>query len=195
MKLYTKTGDKGKTSLIGGKLFKHDLLIETLGAFDEVNSFTGMARAEMQCSELEQISQELLEIQHQLFDCGSDLAVLQSKNKVDLKVTSDMITWLEQRIDNWVEQAPPIKRFILPGGSKATAALHVCRTSTRRAERNLSRLQSETNSVPAELLAYTNRLSDYFFAVARAVNAIDSNPDIEYVRGSSVFSFSEDKNK
>ena len=118
MKLYTKTGDKGQTSIVGGRVSKHHLLIDVLGTLDELNSFTGVARTELVHPSQKAIKEELLIIQHELFDCGSDLSTLKPIQEEDRKLTLEMVRSLEARIDTWVKQAPPIKRFILPGDQK-----------------------------------------------------------------------------
>ncbi|MFK3937914.1 cob(I)yrinic acid a,c-diamide adenosyltransferase [Alkalihalobacillus sp. NPDC078783] len=188
MKIYTKQGDKGETSIIGGKLPKHDSQIELLGTLDELNSFVGMARAELAYPELEH---ELLKIQHELFDCGSDLSYIQLEHTYEKKLTDIETVWLEKRMDFWMGETPPIKRFILPGGTKAAATLHVCRTMARKAERQLTRCLDEKGAANPTIQQYLNRLSDYFFVVARVANAFHSTSDIEYIRGTDVFRFFE----
>ncbi|MEK4564810.1 cob(I)yrinic acid a,c-diamide adenosyltransferase [Alkalihalobacillus sp. FSL R5-0424] len=188
MKIYTKQGDKGETSLIGGRLPKHDSQIELLGTLDELNSFVGLARAELAYPELEH---ELLKIQHELFDCGSDLSYKQLENDQEKKLTDTETAWLEQRVDYWMNVTPPIKRFILPGGTKAASALHVCRTMARKAERQLTKCLVEKDAANPAIQQYLNRLSDYFFVVARVANVHQSTSDIEYKRGTDVFRFFE----
>ncbi|MBM0064593.1 cob(I)yrinic acid a,c-diamide adenosyltransferase [Alkalicoccobacillus gibsonii] len=188
MKIYTKQGDKGKTSIIGGRLPKHDSQIELLGTIDELNSFVGLARAELAYPELEH---ELLKIQHELFDCGSDLSYIQLDNNQDKKLTDEETSWLEKRVDDWMDKTPPIKRFILPGGSKAASTLHICRTMARKAERQLTKCLDEKGVANPIIQQYLNRLSDYFFVAARAANAHHSTSDIEYIRGADVFRFYE----
>ncbi|OIJ16296.1 ATP:cob(I)alamin adenosyltransferase [Anaerobacillus arseniciselenatis] len=184
MKLYTKTGDKGKTSVIGGRLDKDHVRVEAYGTVDELNSFVGVAIAELSEELFRDIIKELEKIQHELFDCGGDLAII-SKEK-NLKANEEMVTFLEERIDAYTDEAPPIQKFILPGGSKASSAIHVCRTVTRRAERLVVQLDKmdQTNQV---VLKYLNRLSDYFFAIARVINFRLSVKDVEYERSALVF--------
>ncbi|MDG4656062.1 cob(I)yrinic acid a,c-diamide adenosyltransferase [Ectobacillus antri] len=189
MKLYTKTGDTGKTSLVGGRVDKDDLRVEAYGTIDEANSLLGQAMTLLTDKEFESIYKELERIQHELFDCGGDLAVV--KNKIPYKVTEDMITFLEKRIDVYITEAPPLERFILPGGSSAAAALHVVRTVIRRAERCIVALKKE-EEINEQVLKYTNRLSDYLFALARVVNAKLNVKDVEYERSAIVF---KDKNE
>lgn len=193
MKLYTKTGDEGKTSVIGGRVDKDDVRVEAYGTVDELNSFTGQAISEMEAETalFHDLIEELILIQHELFDCGSDLAYLPKPEKETVisgayKVTDDMVLRLEALIDRFDSYAPEIKRFILPGGSKAASLLHVCRTVCRRAERRVVTLAREQEMNPA-VRHYLNRLSDFYFAAARAVNARVGVADVEYIRSAEVF--------
>ncbi|WP_332631603.1 cob(I)yrinic acid a,c-diamide adenosyltransferase [Halalkalibacter flavus] len=186
MKLYTRTGDEGKTSVIGGRLDKDDTRVIAYGTTDELNSFIGQAVAQLDEEQFPDIKMELIKIQHELFDCGGDLAMIRATKEYPYKAKQEMIDFLEKRIDVYVEEAPELERFILPGGADAAATLHVCRTVTRRAERYVTRLQrgSEVNPI---VLKYLNRLSDYFFAIARVVNARLGVKDVEYERSAIVF--------
>lgn len=185
MRLYTRTGDKGQTSLIGGRVRKDDIRVETYGTIDELNSFVGQAASETsRHPELQELTAELIDIQQELFDCGSDLAY--AKPGAPLKVTAEPARRLEALIDVYITEAPEITRFILPGGCMAASLLHVCRTVCRRAERRAVTLAAAAEINP-EVLIYLNRLSDFFFAAARVANAKLQVPDIEYVRSSEVF--------
>ncbi|WHY26584.1 cob(I)yrinic acid a,c-diamide adenosyltransferase [Bacillus velezensis] len=185
MKLYTKTGDNGQTSLIGGRTDKDSLRVESYGTIDELNSFVGLALAELSGKRgFEDLTAELLNIQHVLFDCGGDLAIITEKR--DYKLKEESVSFLEMRIDAYTEEAPELKRFILPGGSKAASLLHVARTITRRAERQVVALM-KTEESHEMVLRYLNRLSDYFFAAARAVNVRSGIDDVEYERSAIVF--------
>ncbi|MED4400750.1 cob(I)yrinic acid a,c-diamide adenosyltransferase [Metabacillus fastidiosus] len=184
MNLYTKTGDKGKTSIIGGRVDKDDLRVEAYGTIDELNSFVGQAIVLLEDDLFKDIYNELRKIQHELFDCGGDLAVI--KEKYPYKTTEEMIEFLEERIDAYVKEAPDLEKFILPGGSHAAAVIHIARTVTRRAERCTVSLQKET-SINEIVLKYLNRLSDYFFAVSRVINFRLGIKDIEYERSALVF--------
>lgn len=185
MKLYTKTGDSGQTSLIGGRVRKDDIRVEAYGTIDELNSFVGQAAAEAAKHEpLSELAGLLVNIQQELFDCGSDLAY--AKEGAPLKITSEPAADLEAWIDRYSEEAPEITRFILPGGSSVSALLHVCRTVCRRAERRVVTLASE-QAVNSEVQIYLNRLSDFFFAAARVANAKLGVSDTEYVRSAEVF--------
>lgn len=112
MNIYTKTGDKGQTSLIGGRVNKDDIRVEAYGTIDELNGFVGQAIYQLDEATLKDVKEELITIQHELFDCGSDLAF--AKDDHPYKVTNDMIAVLEKRIDVYMSEAPAIERFILP---------------------------------------------------------------------------------
>lgn len=185
MKLYTKTGDKGQTGLVGGRTDKDSLRVESYGTIDELNSFIGLALAEL--SEqlgFEDLTAELLTIQHELFDCGGDLAIVTERK--DYKLTEESVSFLETRIDAYTAEAPELKKFILPGGSKGASLLHIARTITRRAERRVVALM-KSEEIHETVLRYLNRLSDYFFAAARVVNARSGIGDVEYERSAIVF--------
>ena len=185
MKIYTKTGDKGQTGLIGGRVAKDDIRVEVYGTVDELNSFIGKAMTELDEATFADILNDLHAIQHELFDCGGDLANVMKEPQ--FKLTEAPITVLEERIDVLVDEAPPLEKFILPGGSPAAATLHIARTITRRAERQMVSLVATTEGVNDVVLRYLNRLSDYFFAAARVVNFRAGVEDVEYARGGKVF--------
>lgn len=180
MAIYTRTGDKGETSVIGGRVGKDDVRVEAYGTIDELNCFVGQARSLMEDEKFSDVREQLLEIQHELFDCGSDLAFVKlSENKY--KVKSEMAVRLEGWIDQLQAENPVLERFILPGGSQLSSVLHVCRTVCRRAERRAVTLGRSADINP-EAVIYLNRLSDYFFALARAANTRLGIADVEYVR-------------
>ena len=185
VKIYTKTGDAGETSIIGGRVPKDDPRIEAYGTIDELNSFTGQAVLLAGQIGYNKLQEQLLQIQHELFDCGSDLAYARH-NEDKYKVSSSMVSGLEVWMDELEADNPPLERFILPGGSALSAALHVCRTICRRAERLTVTLQ-RTTETNAEVRHYLNRLSDYFFVAARAANVYEGVPDVEYIRSGKVF--------
>ncbi|WP_028546058.1 cob(I)yrinic acid a,c-diamide adenosyltransferase [Paenibacillus taiwanensis] len=187
MNLYTRTGDEGMTSLKGGRVPKDHLRVEAYGQLDELNAFVGSAIACCADGSYGLLREQLLEIQHELFDCGSDLAFAENKQgKAEYKVTADMVQRLERWIDEHERVNPALQRFILPGGSPTAAALHVCRTVCRRAERHIVKLAHE-ESIHDQALHYVNRLSDYFFAAARRANVIAVVSDVEYTRSANVF--------
>ncbi|WP_057914038.1 cob(I)yrinic acid a,c-diamide adenosyltransferase [Peribacillus muralis] len=193
MKIYTRTGDKGQTSVIGGRLDKDDIRVESYGTVDEVNSYIGLAMTELDAAIFADVLADLEKIQHELFDCGGDLATV--SEKAPQKLTDDVITYLEERIDAFIVEAPELEKFILPGGSKAAATIHIARTVTRRAERLVVSLIKSGAAVSPLSLQYINRLSDYFFAVARVINFRLGVKDVEYIRSANVFRGGKRKEK
>lgn len=188
MKIYTRTGDEGKTSVIGSRVQKDDIRVEAYGTIDELNSFVGQAAsviAREDKGNWDDLLEHLTLIQHELFDCGSDLSYA-VPDPAKMKVTPEMTTRLEHWIDLYEAQTPPITRFILPGGSEPAALLHVCRTVCRRAERRVVTLANE-QPCPDEVRKYLNRLSDLFFTVARVANSRLELLDVEYERSAQVF--------
>lgn len=167
MKIYTKTGDKGNTSLIGGtKVPKSDMRIETYGTVDELNSWIGLINDQLNDAELKI---ELKEIQDRLFTIGSVLATDADKD-VKMKLPdlheSD-ITFLEKKIDAMTAVLPEMKSFILPGGHVTVSSIHITRCVCRRAERLAVALQQHELYVDEKVIRYLNRLSDYLFTLAR----------------------------
>ncbi|WP_400245166.1 cob(I)yrinic acid a,c-diamide adenosyltransferase [Niallia sp. JL1B1071] len=185
MRIYTKTGDKGETSIIGGRVLKDDIRVEAYGTVDELNSFVGLAVAQLVGEQFADIKEDLEKIQHELFDCGGDLASISARRQ--LKLTEDAIAYLEERIDVFMDETPDLERFILPGGIEAAATVHLARTVTRRAERLVVTLVKTNEDIPELPLKYLNRLSDYFFALARVINYRSNVADVEYVRSAKVF--------
>lgn len=181
-KIYTKTGDKGTTSLIGGtKVPKSHLRIESYGTVDELNSFIGLLRDQLALVEVAipewdetapvfgALRRYLLEIQDRLFTIGSSLACDPEKEPglriPDLR--EEDITALEKSIDQMDSVLPPMKSFVLPGGHPAVSTTHIVRCVCRRAERCCVRMQEEGLFVEPAVIRYLNRLSDYFFELAR----------------------------
>ncbi|MDF2788991.1 MAG: ATP:cob(I)alamin adenosyltransferase [Neobacillus sp.] len=185
MRLYTRTGDKGKTSIIGGRVDKDDIRVEAYGTVDEVNCFVGQVMTELDQAIFKDVLADLEKIQHELFDCGGDLANV--SDKVEYKLEKEAIDYLENKIDEYIQEAPELERFILPGGTKPAASIHIARTVTRRAERLVVTLMKTGEKTPELALKYLNRLSDYFFALARVVNYRLNVKDVEYVRSANVF--------
>ncbi|MFC5528597.1 cob(I)yrinic acid a,c-diamide adenosyltransferase [Cohnella yongneupensis] len=188
MRIYTRTGDEGKTSVIGARVSKDDARVEAYGTIDELNATVGQAAAILGRDNdglWDDMLAQLTAIQHELFDCGSDLSYA-TPIPEKMKVTDEMALQLEQWIDLYEDRTPPIARFILPGGSEHAAALHVCRTVCRRAERRIVAMAA-LQPCPQPVIKYVNRLSDYFFAAARAANAMLGMQDVEYERGAQVF--------
>ena len=182
MKIYTKTGDKGETSLVGGaRVAKDDLRVAAYGDVDEANAAIGAALA---TTPAELAAALLMEIQRDLFAIGGALAApepaaLRAAQREKLGVGPDRILALEQAIDQAEADLAPLHRFVLPGGSPKAAALHLARTACRRAERSVVRL-SRQQPVAPELLAYLNRLSDLLFVLARQANARAGTTDLTW---------------
>ena len=165
-KIYTKTGDRGKTSLFDGKkVFKSDRKVETYGTIDELNSAIGVAVSEIRNPKSE-IRKELEEIQNDLLEIGSSLAVSSALPVNQLK---DRPQEFEKLIDKLTKQLPPLTQFILPGGGKGGALLQLSRTIARRAERRVVGL-SKSEHIDPTIVVYLNRLSDLLFTMARFVN-------------------------
>lgn len=183
MRIYTRTGDSGNTRVIGGgKVSKGDARVAAYGTLDELNALIGFTITMLDNEE--EIKKELEHIQQTLFDCGNDLATPEGVRPY--KTKGEHVDWLEERIDFYVDIPPQIEKFILPGGSKGAALLHMARTVTRRAEREIVVLMNEETINP-KALQYVNRLSDYFFAVARVVNFHVGKEDIFYENSAPVF--------
>lgn len=181
--VYTRTGDQGTTGLFGGhRILKNDLRIETYGTVDELNSFVGLARVSMEeqaatHSELVGLSQILKRIQHELFNLGSILGTKpESVRPEQPRITDAEVRQLEQEMDAASLHLPLLTSFVLPGGSRLNAELHICRTVCRRAERLLVSL-AQNEQVPSEAVRYLNRLSDAFFVWSRWVNFVLRTPE------------------
>jgi len=181
IKIYTKTGDLGKTSLIGGtKVYKSHLRIESYGTVDELNSYIGLINDTIQDKSAHLV---LREIQDRLFTIGSSLACDPQKSTL-LKIPdliAEDIQLLENEIDRMNQSLPEMKYFILPGGHIAVSTIHVGRCICRRAERICVQLQQENNEVAPLVIIYLNRLSDYLFMLARYVGSILGVKEIPWV--------------
>lgn len=175
MKIYTKTGDTGDTGLYGGQRISKDAKrVEAFGTIDELNACIGFAVLQIEDEETCTI---LAGIQNDLFDLGADLATPNAHRRAEgLRITSDLTVSLEQMIDRFQEILPPMTNFILPGGTKSGAVLHLARTVCRRGERCVVSL-AKTESVNPEILRYLNRLSDFLFVLARLVNHRSGIPE------------------
>ncbi len=183
MKVYTKTGDKGTTSLVGGKrVAKNNERLDAYGTVDELNAYIGLIRDVIKD---ENVFDQLVEIQNNLFNLGAELA---SDDDFDLSKIPNTkehnIVWLEQRIDEFDAELPPIQSFVLPGGHTTVSYCHIARTICRRAER-LAVAVSEHSRVPSLSIRYLNRLSDYLFVLSRKLSKdLDANeilwePDLQ----------------
>ena len=174
-KIYTRTGDDGTTGLVdGSRRAKYDTRMVAIGEVDELNSALGLAVLAVKAD----IAGELERIQNDLFDLGADLATpLGAFDTPDfapsdmvLRIVPGQVDWLESAIDRHNAALPPLRSFILPGGSEPAARVHLARAITRRAERALAAL-AVAEPVNPSALTYLNRLSDYLFVLARAINA------------------------
>jgi cob(I)alamin adenosyltransferase len=167
-RVYTRRGDAGETSLAGGQRVPKDShRIEAYGTVDELNSTVGVARATAEESGLGELSSILLRVQHELFNLGSILATLpEDVHPRQARITEREIARLEAEMDKMNEGLPALRSFVLPGGCRLNAQLHVSRTACRRAERRLVTL-ARAESVPAEAVKYLNRLGDALFVWSR----------------------------
>ena len=165
-KIYTKGGDKGKTSLVGGsRVSKSNDIIDAIGNVDELNALLGLAVCDLK----KPFISTLKDIQNDLFDLGADLATPINKKGIVLRINKNYIVYLEKEIDKINNNLPPLNSFVLPGGSKISSIIHLARTVNRRCERSVVKL-NEKQKVNIEVLKYLNRLSDYLFVLARALN-------------------------
>jgi cob(I)alamin adenosyltransferase len=187
MKIYTRTGDKGKTGLIGGtRVPKSDGRISTYGQIDELNANVGLAISILKKKAVQKIFTDIIEmlssIQNDLFILGSDLADPQYPSSPQSKtprVTQQMISGIERSIDKFETELQPISFFILPGGTCESSILHVCRSVARRAEVSLVAVAT-TQSINEKIIAYLNRLSDLFFVLARVCNKRQNFNDVAW---------------
>ena len=186
-KIYTRTGDDGTTGLVdGSRLPKHAARMEAIGAVDEANSALGVAAVALEGS---QHADALFRIQNDLFDLGADLATPAPEgddfapSEMVLRVVTAQVEWLEKAIDALNADLEPLTSFVLPGGSEASARLHVARAATRRAERTMTAMASVDATNP-QALAYINRLSDYLFVLARVAND-GGRRDVKWIPGAN----------
>lgn len=180
MKIYTKTGDKGLTSLIGGtRVPKHHLRIESYGTVDELNSYIGMIRDQAGLSEQQRST--LKEIQDRLFTIGSSLASDPERSKMKIPDLYDKdIEFLELEMDHMNAELPDLRHFVLPGGSVAVSFCHIARCVCRRAERIAVHL-AEESPVDEKITIYLNRLSDYLFVLARKICSDNQLPENQWI--------------
>jgi cob(I)alamin adenosyltransferase len=179
MKIYTREGDGGETSLYGGqRVLKDALRVETYGTVDECNAVLGVALTLVEDAEARAT---LTRIQGELFEVGADLATPLAKGETVPRVQAEETARLEAEIDRFEADLPPLRHFILPGGSPGGAALHQARAVCRRAERCLVRL-GQAEAVNPEVARYLNRLSDHLFVLARLVNSRAGAPETIWER-------------
>lgn len=178
--VYTLTGDNGTTSLVGGKrILKSDIRLEAYGTVDEVNSFIGILSSNKQVPQ--EIREYLLGVQSRLFDIGGYLAT-EAPEGEELHITgvsAQDVSNMEQQIDMMDDTLPKLNFFILPSGNEMTAMAHVCRSTTRRAERRVIAL-AETTYIDPIVIKFLNRLSDYFFVLARFLSHITKEKEIPW---------------
>lgn len=182
-KIYTKTGDKGRTRLGDmSEVDKTDIRVEAYGSVDELNAAIGLARAGLPGAPMDGL---LASVQNTLFDLGADLCVPDTGTDPGfepLRVTAAQVEALESAIDEWNARLEPLDSFILPGGSEAAARLHLARTVCRRAERRTVALSEVDERLNAEAVRYLNRLSDLLFVLARIAND-EGRADVKWVPG------------
>lgn len=179
MKIYTRTGDDGTTSLFsGGRVAKTHLRVEAYGTVDELNSVIGVARVQEPSN---QTDRWLEQVQRQLFQLGADLATpLGAKADWVVRMKEEDVTWLEESIDNMTEALPELSNFVLPGGSAVSAQLHVARAVCRRAERRTIEL-AHIEPIGDVSVRYLNRLSDWLFTLARWENQQQGVSDEKWI--------------
>ncbi|MGA8904286.1 MAG: cob(I)yrinic acid a,c-diamide adenosyltransferase [Candidatus Bathyarchaeia archaeon] len=177
-KIYTRTGDKGETGLVGGaRVPKDSLRVDAYGSVDELNSVLGIARAFIRDRELDGL---LSELQNDLFVLGADLASTAEHQQRNVpRISKEKVIGMENTIDKFEAELQPLRAFILPGGGVAGALLHNARTVARRAERRVIAL-SRAEPVNEQLLPYMNRLSDLLFVMARLANHRENKQEIEW---------------
>lgn len=177
MRIYTRKGDEGRTSVIGDRVDKDHHRVETNGALDECNAAIGQAVAEIDDTKAKDLIRDLLKVQYELFDAGADIA---QANKVPAyKMTVEHVNQLEALIDKYDAETPELRHFVLPGGTRASAALHMARVITRRAERRMVTL-AKRDVTNEQVRHYLNRLSDLLFVMARVMNVREGVPDVIY---------------
>ncbi len=178
MKIYTKTGDSGTTSLVGGKrVSKTHVRLEAYGTVDELSAYLGLLQTYLPKEEEKCLIQW---VQNRLFDLGSRLATEDDSTYLDRmpEVSVDEIVRLEQAIDEMQQGLPLVRSFVLPGGCRGAALCHVCRTVCRRAERRVLAMTDEGIAVDERLVAFLNRLSDFLFVLARKMNNLSGCEEI-----------------
>ncbi|PSR21515.1 MAG: ATP:cob(I)alamin adenosyltransferase [Sulfobacillus acidophilus] len=187
MRIYTRGGDRGKTSLIGGKRrYKDDLRVRAYGAVDEAGAFVGLAVAHLEQEGHFDMVSVLQEVSQVLWDVGADLAVPSSVQNYAFRTPTDAAALLEPLIDRYAAESDKIQKFVLRGGSLGSAYSHVACTVVRRAEREVVALM-RVESIHEPTLQYLNRLSDLLFVMARAANARSHRDEVAYRHSPDVF--------
>ncbi len=181
MKIYTKTGDSGETSLFGGKRVKKNCIeIDAIGDIDETNAFVGILVAELPESGFEEVKEKLNQVQHKLFNIGSNVAAVQMSLGEMPKIEKKDIEAMENWIDEMHESLEPLSQFILPGGHPAAAHAFLARAICRRAERRFVDLKVNYPELDPLLGQYLNRLSDVLFALSRYINQKSGVEDVTW---------------
>jgi cob(I)alamin adenosyltransferase len=176
-RIYTRTGDKGETGLVGGsRVPKDSLRVIAYGNIDELNSVLGLSRAFLEDEELDRVLEGL---QKDLFVAGADLAAVPQSNPDVPRITEEKITEMEKTIDKFEKELPPLKYFILPSGGQAGSILHFARTVARRAERSIVTL-GRSERINDQMIPYINRLSDLLFVLARVANHRKKMNELEW---------------
>jgi len=172
MKIYTKRGDKGETSLIGGtRVPKHHTRIEAYGTVDELNSYMGLIQSQPVMEKIPELQKQILAIQNQLFSLGSILASDPKKSRMKLpEIVEADIEALEKSIDEMEGELQPLRNFVLPGGHPANAMAHLARTVCRRAERRVVALNETEEVLNPVSIQFLNRLSDWLFVLSRYIS-------------------------
>lgn len=160
-KIYTRKGDQGFTSLRNQSIAKDDFLVEAVGSLDELNAAIGLILASPVPADVNEV---LTKIQNDLFDMGGELHLPEH-----IAITTEKVTWLEERLDHWNDNLPTLQEFILPRGNMSAVSAHLARTICRRAERDMVRLHRQQPLNNVEMLRYLNRLSDLLFVIARVL--------------------------
>ena len=174
-KIYTRTGDAGETGKAdGGRLSKDDRLIHAQGDIDELNSFVGLLASKVSDADLLEL---IGRIQHDLFNIGAELSLSQPI------IIAEDVTFLEQQLDRYNADLPPLQEFILPGGGETASICHVARSVCRRAERSIVSLH-KAQALGTELMAYINRLSDLLFVLARVLTGLAGEAEVYWKKGS-----------
>ncbi len=187
-KVYTKGGDKGETSLVGGtRVSKGHLRLEVYGTLDELNSVLGIISAQTAKHKggkfTDEVNQRLHQVQNNLFNLGSQLACEDAGMREKLpKANPSLVAGLESDMDAWEAELPPLKNFILPGGGELASFTHLARTICRRSERLAVKLHADA-AVDQTVIIFLNRLSDWLFTLARKFNLVGGFPDVAWTKG------------
>jgi cob(I)alamin adenosyltransferase len=177
MKIYTRKGDDGTTGLYGGsRIGKGDIRIEAFGSLDELIAYFGLLQDRISNS---YITERIIELQHELFNMGAYMAATNDTSLKMPELNTSLVKSLEDEMDDWNEEIPPLKHFILPGGFAHASHVHVARTICRRVERNTVKLKGHFNE-DEHIIKFLNRLSDWLFVLARYLNFENNIPEVKW---------------